>query len=520
MDLGETIELTMVLENIGDSTAYNVEATLRTTHPLVSVIDSQGTFGDIPPGDTMANLTDFVFSVSPEIVDGETIPFQLDINATNGSWTYEDPNILAHAPFLVYYSLDIDDVVGNGNGKADPGETCNLAVTLKNEGGDESRQVEATLVSHDIYVTVTSGTSSYPDIPPEGTNACLTPYQIIISEDCPVGHSASLTLEMEAWGPYFTTDTLDLVIGQKPILFVDDDGGGSFEGYFLTALDSVGLAYDIWTYETQGSPTDSVLTMYQAVVWSTGPDYGTIGDPKTLTLTDQARLMSYLEDGGNLFLSSQDLLYDNDLNTFITDYLHVAARNIDEGIHSVAGIVDDTISDGMSFSLSYPFFNLSDCIVPGSGAVGIFSQTGKSSFSELGEGLPIDRLPGAGITGLLDSCALRYPASGESTYKVVFFSFPFEAVPQEGAYPHNAHTLMRRIMNWFGVEKPPYMPGDANGDQKIDLGDVVYLVNYLFKDGSPPDPLEAGDANCDGTVDLGDVVYLVNYLYREGPPPC
>ncbi|MCK4224324.1 MAG: hypothetical protein KAX39_04025 [candidate division Zixibacteria bacterium] len=521
VDFGETIELTIVLENIGNSTAYDVEATLRTTHPLVSVIDSQQTFGDIPAGDTMASEAEFVFSVSTEISDGGIIPFQLDINATNGSWSYEGPNILVHAPLLIYHSLDIDDIVGNGNGKADPGETCDLTVTLKNEGGHEGKQVEALLVSNDLYVTVTSETSSYPDLLPESIGASLTPYQVIISENCPVGHSASLILEIEAVGPYSSTDTFALIVGQKPILFVDDDGvGGSYEGYFLTALDSVGLVYDVWTYETFGAPTDSVLELYQAVVWSTGPDYGTMGNPKTLTATDQARLMTYLDNGGKLLLSSQDLLHDNSPNTFITEYLHVADHEEDEGISSVAGVAGDTVTDEMTFTLSYPFYNLSDCIVPGSGATGIFSQTGKVS-STFGEGMPLDRFSTEGTTGLGDSCALRYPASGQSTYKVVFFAFPFEAVPQTGTYPNNSYTLMRRIIEWFGVTgtTPSFLRGDANGDGMIDLGDVVYLINYLYEDGPAPDPLWTGDANGDEVIDLGDLVYLINYLYKDGPPP-
>lgn len=62
--------------------------------------------------------------------------------------------------------------------------------------------------------------------------------------------------------------------------------------------------------------------------------------------------------------------------------------------------------------------------------------------------------------------------------------------------------------------------GDANADGVVDVGDVVYLVNYLYKGGTAPDPLDAGDANCDGVINLGDVVYLVNYLFRGGSPPC
>ena len=61
--------------------------------------------------------------------------------------------------------------------------------------------------------------------------------------------------------------------------------------------------------------------------------------------------------------------------------------------------------------------------------------------------------------------------------------------------------------------------GDANGDGKVNVGDVVYLVTYLYHDGPPPTPLEAGDVNSDGAINVGDVVYLVSYLYRDGPPP-
>jgi hypothetical protein len=64
-----------------------------------------------------------------------------------------------------------------------------------------------------------------------------------------------------------------------------------------------------------------------------------------------------------------------------------------------------------------------------------------------------------------------------------------------------------------------FIVGDATGDGVIDVADVMSLINYLFIEGSAPDPLEAGDANCDGAVDIADVMYLINYLFIEGPPP-
>jgi hypothetical protein len=63
--------------------------------------------------------------------------------------------------------------------------------------------------------------------------------------------------------------------------------------------------------------------------------------------------------------------------------------------------------------------------------------------------------------------------------------------------------------------------GDANGDCKVTVSDVVYIINYLFKGGPAPKPLKVADTNCDGKVTVSDVVYLINYLFKGGPPsPC
>jgi len=83
-------------------------------------------------------------------------------------------------------------------------------------------------------------------------------------------------------------------------------------------------------------------------------------------------------------------------------------------------------------------------------------------------------------------------------------------------WPMFRHDL--RHSGCFGYA-PEFICGDANGDGIVTISDVVYLVNYLYKSGSPPSPLESGDANGDGPVDLGDVVFLLNYLFKGGSPP-
>ena len=73
---------------------------------------------------------------------------------------------------------------------------------------------------------------------------------------------------------------------------------------------------------------------------------------------------------------------------------------------------------------------------------------------------------------------------------------------------------------WVHTAESEFIRGDANGDRKIDVGDVVLTLNFLFKSGPAPCPKLAGDANCDGIIDLGDAIYLLNYLYKGGPAPC
>jgi len=60
--------------------------------------------------------------------------------------------------------------------------------------------------------------------------------------------------------------------------------------------------------------------------------------------------------------------------------------------------------------------------------------------------------------------------------------------------------------------------GDANNDQIINLLDIVYLIDYLYK-GGPAPVFYCGDVNVDGVINLLDIAYLIAYLYQGGPPP-
>nr|MBN2276383.1 agmatine deiminase family protein [candidate division Zixibacteria bacterium] len=64
-----------------------------------------------------------------------------------------------------------------------------------------------------------------------------------------------------------------------------------------------------------------------------------------------------------------------------------------------------------------------------------------------------------------------------------------------------------------------FICGDADGSGAINILDVTFLINYLYKDGPSPSPVEAADVNKSGAVNILDVTYLINYLYKDGPEP-
>jgi len=61
-----------------------------------------------------------------------------------------------------------------------------------------------------------------------------------------------------------------------------------------------------------------------------------------------------------------------------------------------------------------------------------------------------------------------------------------------------------------------YKSGDYNNDGELNVTDLVFLVDYLFRAGTAP---AICDINGDNECNIGDLTYYVNYIFRGGPPP-
>jgi len=62
-------------------------------------------------------------------------------------------------------------------------------------------------------------------------------------------------------------------------------------------------------------------------------------------------------------------------------------------------------------------------------------------------------------------------------------------------------------------------PGDANFTGDVNVGDAVFLINYIFKGGLAPKVMNWADPNADCQVNVGDVVFLIGYVFRGGAAP-
>ncbi|UCD94682.1 MAG: hypothetical protein JSU69_01120 [Candidatus Zixiibacteriota bacterium] len=63
------------------------------------------------------------------------------------------------------------------------------------------------------------------------------------------------------------------------------------------------------------------------------------------------------------------------------------------------------------------------------------------------------------------------------------------------------------------------LAGDANDDGAVNLLDVTYIIDWIYKDGPEPPCFDQADADGRQGGHILDVTYLINYLYKNGPAP-
>ncbi len=267
-------------------------------------------------------------------------------------------------------------------------------------------------------------------------------YGPVFSTTLAPGEYVELVVDMEVVSSGYGTVTVDMTQDNYPVgwerqlhytyctdglevLLVDDDGVENYEQYFTDVLDHFGYTYGV-VNRIDGAPSADLLAEFPAVIWNLGLSY------PTLDASDQAALAAYLDGGGRLFVSGQDLGSELDFiggaaYEWYQDYLHAAFVLDNAADHDLTGVAHDPISDGIDLVIQggdgadnqdYP-----DAINAGDGTATVIFN-----YNETRKG------------------AIR---ADTGVYKVVYFAFGFEGIDNVD----DRRVTLRRILRWFtGVE--------------------------------------------------------------------
>ncbi|UCE18505.1 MAG: hypothetical protein JSV84_16910 [Gemmatimonadota bacterium] len=493
VDIGEVIELSIRLFNLGGSTAQDVTAILRSSDTSACVQDSIQTFPDLPPRETAVSEGPFVVAVAPDCEHGYEIPFEV-VTAIWGSFCSKTAfNIEVVAPIITYETCTLNEVEGDGDGRPEAGEVWELRIQLRNVGGGQATDVRGVLRTEDEYLSLLSDSADFPEV--EADSSCtnwIDPFVFRLSNETPY-HYVSFHLSIFSNGDYYgTTLRFEVLVGQSAFLLVDDDGGDSLEIYFEAACDMEGIGCDLYDRLSDGMLDTSLIYNYEAVIWFTGNECDS-----TLTPSDQEWLKTFLDNGGGLFMTGQNIAADLRESPFLRNYLHVrflADRSEDIWLYSVPG---DPITGELDMLSLCP------------GDLGADNQDSPDVIEPLNGASSILIYYGSGETA-----ALRYRGG----YRVIYFAVGFESLIEFYDVANVSHMraeMLGRILDWFGVES---QIGDVNEVGRVNILDVVWVIHIILASGEGPTEYQlwSSDYTGDGQVNILDVVGIVNVILGSG----
>jgi hypothetical protein len=505
-------------------------------------------------------LTDSRGQVDLNISPSSVGPLYVTVTAHNFMPYQDSAWVISNGAHVVYKSHVIDDTAGgNQDGLVNPGETINMPLTLKNYGNDIAYDVSATLHSTgDPYVTLIDSSQSFGTINPGGVATSLEVYNFSVNSNCPNGHVIYFNLEINdesgnSWRNMVAITVVTPVLLYQRYWVSDPSGNGNgipepgetfdlivsvknegtelareVTGALFTSNphvyinDSLASFADIPSgevssgiFEVYISP-DCPLTNfpYFGLRTSTNDEY-VFQDSFILTIGEPG-FEDDMESGagewthggtGDLWHLSTHRAHSGDFSWYNgIEGSWYFNNNMNCWLRSSSFILGP--HSYLSFWLWYDVTNYG---VDGIYVAMVNDISGVADTLDfIGSGGDLDSVLNTGNDWLEYSYDLFFLPPG-TTVRVRF------TFASDDQYTHDGEGFYIDDLRVGPMIST--MPGDVNGDGIINIVDVVFLINYLFIDGPPPNPKELGDVNCDVIVNIADVVYLINYLFIGGPPP-
>ncbi len=273
---------------------------------------------------------------------------------------YANLDVVYSQPNFSFVEIGFVEVIGDGDGRADPGETIDLWVVLDNQWATATN-LNGTLTTDAEWIDILEPNGSFGDIVSLGSGSNQSdPFQISIDQDAPDGEWLDFLVYLLASGGYIQELTFSMQIGRAPVLLVDDDLGQDYEQFIISSIVETDMNYEVWEVSQQGSPGEEILH-YGTVLWMTGDDVA-----NTLISGDRFYLETFLDWGRTLILTGQNINEDIGSTSFFSEYLRCTPNsNSIPNAFFLDGVPDNPLSAGMNLMII--------------GMEGAFNQTSPSS---------------------------------------------------------------------------------------------------------------------------------------------
>lgn len=215
-DNNDVIGLNVELGNVGNNSAINVSAVLDTESPYVNIINAATTYPDIAGGDSEESSSYYQISIAGNCPNGYTAELNLSIIADNHSWN-QVVLLNVFAPELI---LEKFLVSGSPDLMLDPGETADVELYFRNEGGAlVSGGIALTNISSG-FVTQNSINSTLGNIAPGEVG--IVSLNLTASSDAEIQHEVSFDWQVSDDNGFEQTGSDNFYLTQIPVDFEED----------------------------------------------------------------------------------------------------------------------------------------------------------------------------------------------------------------------------------------------------------------------------------------------------------
>jgi hypothetical protein len=183
-DAGETVELSVEVENPMSTACQNVTMALHSNDAYLDFITNSGTAPYIPV-EGSAILVGYVVHSLLQTPDNHTATVTMTLTDNAGHTWYDVFELVISAPVPECMEYAVGEIQGNGNGWVDPGETVELDLLVHNEGGETTRGMSAEMELLSGSAVIETNQVTYEDLAPDSSGYGDSPFQITVENTHP-----------------------------------------------------------------------------------------------------------------------------------------------------------------------------------------------------------------------------------------------------------------------------------------------------------------------------------------------